>query len=95
MNKVGGTLKILVDDMKFNGNLVANADEILRFETNLESKKIMNRKTMREVITDAYAFSVTIAARLEKGDLYGGVIDLSDEEYNRAFPSESSRSEES
>ncbi len=46
----------------------------------------MNGKSIRDAVSDAYSFTTVFASRLENGDLFGGVIDLSDEEYAKAFP---------
>jgi hypothetical protein len=87
MQKVSEILKILVEDMSSASRVVDNKDEIIRFDIATEQKRRMNGKPISECITEAYSYSLALADRIENGDLYGGVIEMTDGDFRNGFQS--------
>jgi hypothetical protein len=97
MEKTSDILLILINDMKSKREIVGNMDEPIVFDS-MEAKKRLNKKPIRNCIMESYCFSKALAERLENGDLYGGVVELSPEEMKESFgidtPNESESMEE-
>ncbi|RME91001.1 MAG: hypothetical protein D6767_05945 [Candidatus Hydrogenedentota bacterium] len=80
MENVTKNLAKLIADMKGEKKIVANMDEPITFDKNLEGSKRLNGKAIKDCIMEAYCYSVALKEQLENGYLYGGVIELTDEE---------------
>jgi len=94
MEKANASLQSLIEDMNGPKQIVANINDVLSFDS-VESRKKLNKKTVKDGIYDAYCFSYALAYRLSepKGDLYGGILELTPEQmqsiYGRAIVGES------
>jgi hypothetical protein len=84
MEKTRDILLILINDMKSKREIIGNMDDIMSFD-NVEAKKRLNKKPVKQCIMESYCFSLALAERLENGDLYGGVVELSPEEMKESF----------
>jgi hypothetical protein len=97
MEKTSEILLVLINDMKSKREIVGNMDEPIVFDS-MEARKRLNKKPIRNCIMESYCFSKALAERLENGDLYGGVVELSAEEMKESFgietPNESESMEE-
>ncbi|MBW7856992.1 MAG: hypothetical protein H3C43_01505 [Leptonema sp. (in: Bacteria)] len=82
MTQVERSLGLLLKDLKEGGRVIMNPDDIYSAEMEADKQKLMNGHKMKEIIRDTYAFAYTLNRRLENGDLFGGVLELSDEDYN-------------
>ncbi len=87
MGNVAKNLALLISDMKGERNIVGNMDEPVTFDKGLEGKKRLNGKLVKQCIMEAYCYSLALKERLETGDLYGGVIQMTDEEMVASFGS--------
>lgn len=85
MERVSQVLKVLIDDMRGANQIVTNRDEIVKFQIERDKRKRLNNKPVKDCIMQAYCFTVALADRLENGDLFGGVIELSEDEMAEAF----------
>lgn len=83
--KVAGVLKALIQDMRAANQIVANRDEAIRFDIDRDKKKRLNGKPIKDCIMQAYCYSIALADRLESGDLFGGVVEMSEDEFQSAF----------
>lgn len=77
-------LSKLIADMKGKKEIVTNMDSIMTFDL-MESKKRLNKKPIKQCIMESYCFALALAERLENGDLFGGVPELSSEEMEKEF----------
>jgi len=95
MQKVREALSPLVEDLKQNLQIVINPEEIFKFDFPSESSKRLYNKPIKICIWEAYAFASAIAYEINRGFLYGGVVEISDEEYepflNHQNPPDESR----
>jgi hypothetical protein len=79
-SSVTSSLKIFLDDMESEKVIIGNSDEILSFD-NVESKKKLNKKKIKDAITESYAFSFALLDKLSgDGDLYGASLEETNEE---------------
>jgi hypothetical protein len=81
MNRIEKLLAMLLKDMKEGGRVVVNPDEVFVMELAADQSKLMNGRKLKEIIRDTYAFAHVLGKRLESGDLYGGVLELSDDDF--------------
>ncbi|MCB1192406.1 MAG: hypothetical protein KDK90_18310 [Leptospiraceae bacterium] len=79
---------LLIEDMKDKKDIVTNPDDPIVFDS-IESKKRLHKKTVKECITDAYCYTLAFSYRLNEGDLFGGVVELTPDEMKRSFGTES------
>lgn len=84
MEKTRDILLILINDMKSKREIIGNMDDIMSFD-NVEAKKRLNKKPVKQCIMESYCYTLALAERLENGDLYGGVVELSPEEMKESF----------
>jgi hypothetical protein len=70
--------------MKSKREIIGNMDDIMSFD-NVEAKKRLNKKPVKQCIMESYCYTLALAERLENGDLYGGVVELSPEEMKESF----------
>lgn len=87
MEKVNKYMAEFINDMKGEKKIVANMNDEVKFSSEIEGDKKLNGKKVHECIMHAYSYSLTLKERLTSGDLYGGVINLSDEEMLESFGS--------
>lgn len=79
-------LQILIDDIdKERNEILENRDEVLTFE-NVETANRLNNRTIEQAIRETNSFAKAFAFRLEEGDLFGGVLEMGDEQHQKAFP---------
>ena len=79
MENVAKQMAFMIADMKGAKTVVGNMEEIVRFESELEKKKRMNNKPVKQCIMDAYCFATAFKERLANGDLFPLVPMTSDE----------------
>ncbi|PJZ69424.1 hypothetical protein CH373_13840 [Leptospira perolatii] len=84
IQKTSELLSKLIADMKGKREVVANMDATMSFDL-VEAKKRLNKKPIKQCIMEAYCFSLAFSERLENGDLFGGVPELSAEEMEKEF----------
>lgn len=84
MNRVEKLLAVLLKDMKEGGRVVLNPDDVFVMDLEADQSKLMNGRKIKEIIRDTYAFAHVLGRRLENGDLYGGVLELSEEDFQAA-----------
>lgn len=85
MNGVVETLNVLIEDMRAQGQIVGNPDEPMKFDIAIEAKKRMQGRTVKECITESYCYALALFRRLDQGDLFGGVLEIGQDEYDRSF----------
>ena len=84
LDKTKAALGTLVEDMKHRNEIVENKDDLMVFDM-IEAKKHLNKKPIRQCLTEAYCYAQAFSARLESGDLFGGVVELSPDEMMTSF----------
>jgi hypothetical protein len=84
MEKTRDLLLVLINDMKSKREIVGNMDEVMSFDS-VEAKKRLNKKPIKQCIMEAYCYTMALAERLDNGDLFGGVVELSPEEMKESF----------
>lgn len=84
--KASESLHILIQDMQGERAIVGNLDEIMAFDS-VEARKKLNKKPIKQCISESYGFILALTARLEDGvgDLYGGILELTPEQMNKAY----------
>ncbi len=85
ISAVAQNLALLVADMKDKQKIVENMDEPIDFESDLEGAKRLNGQPVKQCILEAYCYSLALANRLDSGDLYGGILEMTDEEMKSSF----------
>ena len=98
MEQVSVQMAKLLADMKGPKIIIGNMDDQVSF-TAVEGAKKLNNKTVKECIMEAYCYSLALKERVESGDLFGGVAEMTDEEMMESFgstfkPAGSNESEE-
>ncbi|TGK29539.1 hypothetical protein EHO66_09950, partial [Leptospira kmetyi] len=84
VEKTSEILEKLIADMKSKKEIVTNMDELMSFDL-MEARRRLNKKPIKQCIMEAYCFAIAFAGRLESGDLFGGVTELSPEEMEKEF----------
>ncbi|MBX7058733.1 MAG: hypothetical protein K1X75_11765 [Leptospirales bacterium] len=84
-SRVAEVLRALIHDMRGANQIVSNREDAIRFEIDRDKRKRLNGKAIKDCIMQSYCYSVGLADRLEHGDLFGGVLELSEEEFQSAF----------
>lgn len=84
IQKTRDVLLDLIKDMKTKKEIVGNMDEPLLLEA-MEAKKKLNRKAVKQAIMDSYCYTVALFDRIESGDFYGGLSDLTPEQMKESF----------
>lgn len=84
MEKTAEILEKLIADMKSKKEIVTNMEDIITLDM-MESKRRLNKKPIKQCIMESYCFAIAFAGRLENGDLFGGVTELSPEEMEKEF----------
>lgn len=86
MRKINNAFEFLLKDMKEGTNVVGNKDDIMKFDAQLEAGRKLEGKTVYDCISEAGAFTTTMHDRLEGGDLFGGHVEMTPEEFQKSFP---------
>ncbi|TGK28963.1 hypothetical protein EHQ12_15345 [Leptospira gomenensis] len=84
VEKTSEILEKLITDMKTKKEVVTNMEELMTFDL-MESKRRLNKKPIKQCIMEAYCYAIAFAGRLESGDLFGGVTELSPEDMEKEF----------
>jgi hypothetical protein len=85
LQKVSALLRALIGDMRGPNKIVINRDDPIQFQMERDRRKRLNGKPVKDCIMQAYCYAIALADRLEAGDLFGGVIELNEEEFDSAF----------
>ena len=85
MEKVNALLHALISDMRGPNKIVTNRDDVVQFQMERDKRKRLNNKPVKDCVMQAYCFTAGLIDRLEGGDLFGGVIELNEEEFAAAF----------
>ncbi|MEQ9363951.1 MAG: hypothetical protein RIF32_06900 [Leptospirales bacterium] len=85
MEKVNALLHALITDMRGPNKIVTNRDDVVQFQMERDKRKRLNGKPVKDCVMQAYCFTAGLIDRLEGGDLFGGVIELNEEEFAAAF----------
>ena len=89
VEKVHLTLASLLEDIRTkSGKVVLNPTEVLKFDIQIEGRRKMQGRSVEDALQEAYSYALALATRIDSGDLFGGVIEMSDEDFNRAFGSQ-------
>ena len=64
---------------------MANPEDTLEFELKPNEGMRLDGKKVKEALMEASCFAMALAERLESGDLYGGVIEMNPEDYEKSF----------
>lgn len=75
----------LIKDMQTAHVVVGNPDEVLHFNLELEGKKKMNGKSIQNAIIEVYSYCLALKERLENGDLFGGILEMTEDEMIASF----------
>ncbi len=86
MSKVTTNLEVILADLQSGGQIVGNPDEFFRFDISGATQRKLEGKRIRNCFHETYCYALALRTRLESGDLFGGVIDMPDEEFARSFP---------
>ncbi|MDZ4727277.1 MAG: hypothetical protein SH817_14060 [Leptospira sp.] len=73
-----------IKDMKSKKEIIVNMDEIISLDA-MESKKRLNKKPIKQCIMESYCYVMALAERIESGDLYGGLVELTPEQMKESF----------
>ncbi|PKA16118.1 hypothetical protein [Leptospira haakeii] len=84
LQKGAELLSKLIADMKGKKEIVTNMETLMTFDL-MESKKRLNKKPIKQCIMESYCYALAFSERLENGDLFGGVPELSAEEMEKEF----------
>jgi len=85
MSNVSKNMAILIADMKADKKIVGNMDAPVEFDSELEGSKRLNKQPVKQCILEAYCYSLALSERLSTGDLFGGIIEMTDEEMISSF----------
>lgn len=77
-------LLTLIKDMKGKKEIVANMNDVLTLDA-MESRKRLNKKPVKQCIMEAYCYLLALHDRIETGDLYGGLVELTPEQMKSTF----------
>jgi len=87
MDSVTKILATLITDMKGAKAIVENMEEPLQFDSELEGSKRLNGQPVKQCILETYCYSLALLERLVNGDLFGGILEMTDEEMITHFGS--------
>ncbi|MDH4200923.1 MAG: hypothetical protein OEV66_11170 [Spirochaetia bacterium] len=87
MDNVTRMLALLITDMKSEKKIVQNMDQPLAFDSEREGSKRLNGQPVKQCILETYCYSMALNERLTNGDLFGGILDMTDEEMIASFGS--------
>lgn len=78
------SLLVLIKDMKSKKEIVANMNDVLTLDS-MESRKRLNKKAVKQCIMEAYCYLMALYDRLDTGDLFGGLVELTPEQMKASF----------
>ncbi|TGL37364.1 hypothetical protein [Leptospira perdikensis] len=78
------SLLVLIKDMKSKKEIVANMNDVLTLDS-MESRKRLNKKPVKQCIMEAYCYLMALYDRIETGDLFGGLVELTPEQMKSSF----------
>lgn len=78
------SLLVLIKDMKGKKEIVANMNDVLTLDS-MESRKRLNKKPVKQCIMESYCYLMALYDRLETGDLFGGLVELTPEQMKASF----------
>lgn len=84
--------EMIADMQKGDNKLVLAPDKKVVFNPSIEGKKRLNKKSVKECISDSYCYAVALHERVKTGDLFGGIIEMSSEEMIASFGVDYSKS---
>ncbi|MCB1180314.1 MAG: hypothetical protein KDK36_22230, partial [Leptospiraceae bacterium] len=86
IEKACESFEVLLNDIRGPKEIVGNIDTVLSFDS-VESKKRLNRKTVKDAIMESYCYTLALANRLSDngGDLFGGIVELTHEQMNTIY----------
>ena len=74
LEKLCGELRVLISDMEASARIIANPQDIIVFDPDIEGEKNLNNKKVFEVIATTYNYAMALIYRLSpKGDLSGSL----------------------
>ncbi|MCB1168958.1 MAG: hypothetical protein KDK25_01420 [Leptospiraceae bacterium] len=85
MDEVHTNLSEIIEDFRAGGSTLANPEDTLEFELKPNEGMRLDGKKVKEALMEASCFAMALAERLESGDLYGGVIEMNPEDYEKSF----------
>lgn len=85
MEKIHALLRDLIKDMRGPNKIVTNREDPVQFQMERDKRKRLNGKPVKDCVMQAYCFTAGLIDRLDKGDLFGGVIELNEDEFKEAF----------
>ena len=88
LGQVASNLALLITDMKDRKEkgIISNMNQPIYFQGgSIEVQKKLNGKTVSECITGAYCYALALKHRIDKGDLFGGVIQMNEDEIKKTF----------
>lgn len=93
IEKTRDNLGVIVEDMKTKREIIGNMDDIITLDM-VEARKHLNKKSIKQCITESYCYTMALAERLANGDLFGGVVELSPDEMMQSFGISSTKEKE-
>ncbi len=85
MDEVAINLAKIIADTQNENKILANLDEAVKFNKELEGDKRLNGYKVSETISETYSYAVALRERLTNGDLYGGIIEMTKEEMTEIY----------
>lgn len=78
------SLLVLIKDMKGKKEIVGNMNDILSLDA-MEARKRLNKKAVKQCIMEAYCYVMALYDRIDTGDLYGGLVELTPEQMKSSY----------
>ncbi len=78
------SLLVLIKDMKGKKEIVGNMNDILTLDA-MEARKRLNKKAVKQCIMEAYCYVMALYDRIDTGDLYGGLVELTPEQMKSSY----------
>ncbi|GBF49136.1 hypothetical protein LPTSP4_06460 [Leptospira ryugenii] len=73
-----------IKDMKTKKEIIANMNDVITLDA-MEAKKRLNKKQIKQCIMESYCYAMALTDRIESGDLYGGLVELTPEQMKESF----------
>lgn len=87
MTVITYNFEMMIQDMKGgNKEIVENKDDNIKFDNPVITGGRLDGKTIEVCIKEANDYCRALEHRIDKGDLYGGVMEMSLTDYVQAFP---------
>ena len=85
MDEIHTILTEIIEDFRAGGSTLSNPEEDLHFDLKPNEGMRLDGKKVKEALMETSCFAKALAHRLESGDLYGGVIEMNAEDYEKSF----------